>query len=48
MMLTGEPYVLGYIRNIEWEVQACADVAGRKMTKSYIADDRVVVFQIEE
>ena len=47
MMLTGEPYVLGYLRNIEWEVQACADVSGRKVTKSYRSENRVVVFQIE-
>ncbi len=47
MMLRGEPYILSYLRSIEWEVKGSAGAFGRSVKRESYADGRVVVFIIE-
>ena len=46
MMLTGEPYVLSYLKNIEWEVAGLASVNGCSVKTSHMAAGRVVIFEL--
>lgn len=43
-MLAGEPYVLSYLRNIEWEVSESARVNNCTLSVAHHATGRVVVF----
>ena len=46
LMLSGEPYVLSYLKNIEWEVSGLASVSECDVKTSHEALGRVVVFDL--